>query len=108
MSLQKFSDSLSEAFEAYVYGESPQELYEPIHYIMSLGGKRIRPVLTLVSAALFSGDWKKALKPAMAVEVFHNFSLMHDDIMDQAPLRRGQDTVHIKWDTSRAPWRKST
>lgn len=102
MSLQKFSDSLSEAFEEYVYGESPQELYEPIHYIMSLGGKRIRPVLTLVSAALFSGDWKKALKPAMAVEVFHNFSLMHDDIMDQAPLRRGQDTVHIKWDTSRA------
>lgn len=102
MSLQKFSDALSVAFSEHVYGESPQELYEPLYYIMSLGGKRIRPVLTLISAALFSDDWKKAIKPAMAVEVFHNFTLMHDDIMDQAPLRRGKETVHIKWDTSTA------
>jgi geranylgeranyl diphosphate synthase type II len=102
MSLQNFQEALSEAFETHVYGESPQELYEPIHYIMSLGGKRIRPVLTLISAALFTQDWKNAIKPAMAVEVFHNFSLMHDDIMDQAPLRRGKETVHIKWDASRA------
>lgn len=102
MSLEKFSHSLESAFESYVYGESPQELYEPIRYIMSLGGKRIRPLLTLVTAGLFTENWQKALSPAMAVEVFHNFTLMHDDIMDQAPLRRGKATVHSKWDINRA------
>lgn len=102
MSLDKFSDSLENVFESYVYGESPEELYEPIRYIMSLGGKRIRPLLTLATAGLFTENWQSALSPAMAVEVFHNFTLMHDDIMDQAPLRRGKPTVHSKWDTSRA------
>lgn len=102
MALQKFDTVLAEAFEEYVYGESPEELYEPIRYIMSLGGKRIRPLLTLVTANLFSENWERAISPAMAVEVFHNFTLMHDDIMDQAPLRRGKATVHSKWDTNRA------
>src|SRR5690606_39158736 len=102
MSLEKFSHSLESAIESYVYGESPPELYEPIRYIMSLGGKRIRPLLTLVTAGLFTENWQKALSPAMAVEVFHNFTLMHDDIMDQAPLRRGKATVHSKWDINRA------
>lgn len=102
MTLQKFENALAKAFEEHVYGESPEELYEPIRYIMSLGGKRIRPLLTLVSAGLFTESWQKALSPAMAVEVFHNFTLMHDDIMDQAPLRRGKATVHTRWDTSRA------
>lgn len=102
MTLQKFSKALDEAFEDYAYGESPRELYEPIQYILSLGGKRFRPQLTLISAALFTPDWEKAIKPAMAVEVFHNFTLMHDDIMDQAPLRRGKQTVHTQWDTNRA------
>lgn len=102
MSLEKFSDSLESAFGSYVYGESPEELYDPIRYIMSLGGKRIRPLLTLISSNLFTENWKSALPPAMAVEVFHNFTLMHDDIMDQAPLRRGKATVHSKWDTNRA------
>jgi geranylgeranyl diphosphate synthase type II len=69
---------------------------------MSLGGKRLRPLLTLMSANLWLYNWQKVLKPAMAVEVFHNFTLMHDDIMDQAPLRRGQPTVHEKWDTNTA------
>ncbi len=102
MSLEKFSQSLENAFKDHVYGEYPSELYAPIHYIMSLGGKRIRPLLTLLTADLFTEDVQKALAPAMALEVFHNFTLMHDDIMDQAPLRRGQPTVHRKWDTSRA------
>lgn len=102
MSLEKFSESLENTFRSYVYGESPQELYEPIRYIMSLGGKRIRPLLTLITANLFTENWQKAVSPAMAVEVFHNFTLMHDDIMDQAPLRRGKATVHSKWDTNRA------
>ena len=69
--------------------KEPKNLYEPIDYILSLGGKRMRPVLTLMAAEIFDADYKKALPAAMAVEVFHNFSLVHDDIMDDAPLRRG-------------------
>ncbi len=81
---------------------TPQELYEPYHYIMQLGGKRMRPLLTLWGTYLFSDDWQKSLAPAVATEVFHNFSLVHDDIMDNAPLRRGHATVHEKWDINRA------
>ena len=81
---------------------NPQELYEPITYLMGLGGKRIRPLLTLLAYNLYKEDYKKALSPAAAVEVFHNFTLMHDDIMDNAPLRRGKATVHEKWDDNTA------
>ena len=75
----------------------PKELYDPIDYILSLGGKRIRPVLCLMGAELFGADPKKALSLALGIEVFHNFTLVHDDIMDEAPLRRGKSTVHEKW-----------
>ncbi len=81
-----------------VKSKEPKNLYEPISYILELGGKRLRPVLTLLTTALFDGDYKKALDAALAIEVFHNFSLVHDDIMDDAPLRRGKTTVHEKWD----------
>jgi geranylgeranyl diphosphate synthase type II len=80
--------------------KEPKSLYEPIDYILNLGGKRLRPVLTLIAAELFRADYKKALPAAMAVEVFHNFSLVHDDIMDDAPLRRGKPTVHEKWNVN--------
>ena len=76
----------------------PNNLYDPVKYILSLNGKRIRPILTLLTCNLFKKEYKSALNAALAVEVFHNFSLVHDDIMDEAPLRRGRDTVHIKWD----------
>lgn len=75
----------------------PKELYEPIDYTIKLGGKRIRPALCLLSAQLFEGNLDTALKAASAVEIFHNFTLVHDDIMDEAPLRRGEPTVHKKW-----------
>ncbi len=78
--------------------KEPQNLYMPIDYILHLGGKRMRPVLTLMAAEIFDVSYVEALPAAMAVEVFHNFSLVHDDIMDAAPLRRGQVTVHEKWD----------
>lgn len=81
---------------------SPQELYEPIDYILSLGGKRIRPLLTLMACQLFDNNLEDALPAAYAVEIFHNFSLLHDDIMDESPLRRGQPTVHKKYDTNTA------
>lgn len=82
--------------------KEPRALYEPIGYIIGLGGKRIRPVLTLMSADAFGTDPQKALGAALAVEMFHNFSLVHDDIMDDASLRRGHETVHEKWDTNTA------
>ncbi|MBU2948072.1 polyprenyl synthetase family protein [Zobellia uliginosa] len=78
--------------------KEPKNLYSPISYILGLGGKRLRPVLTLLSAEIFEADYKVALDAALAVETFHNFSLVHDDIMDDAPLRRGKSTVHEKWD----------
>ena len=86
--------------ESKKWVREPKNLYEPIDYILQLGGKRIRPVLTLMAADIFSGDFKKALPAALAVEVFHNFTLVHDDIMDDAPLRRGKETVHEKWDVN--------
>jgi len=82
--------------------KDPKNLYEPIEYILGLGGKRMRPVLTLMAAEVFDTDYKTALPAAMAVEVFHNFSLVHDDIMDAAPLRRGQVTVHENWNINTA------
>jgi len=81
-----------------VKAKEPKKLYEPIHYILNLRGKRIRPVLMLLSCDLFGGNYKDALDASLAIEMFHNFSLVHDDIMDHAPLRRGKLTVHEKWD----------
>ncbi len=80
------------------FDKQPKELYEPISYMLSLGGKRLRPVLVLMAADLFDGDVNKAIDAALAVEVFHNFTLVHDDIMDNSDIRRGQPTVHKKWD----------
>ncbi len=94
---QGLLDKLEKFIQDQKFGESPRELYEPITYIMSLGGKRIRPLLSVMAYGLYQNDPKKILSQATAVEVFHNFTLMHDDIMDQAPLRRGKATVHEKW-----------
>ena len=93
-----FLEYLSEKTKENKKFNEPQNLYNPIHYILQLGGKRIRPILTLMSCELFGGNYKDALQAATAIEMFHNFTLIHDDIMDKAPLRRGKETVHIKWD----------
>lgn len=100
LSLPQYQEVISEYFEKIAICKEPKNLYEPISYILSLGGKRIRPVLTLMATDVFDGDHKKALSAAAAVEVFHNFSLVHDDIMDDAPLRRGKETVHEKWNVN--------
>lgn len=84
------------------YPSHPSSLYEPIRYIMSLGGKRIRPTMLLMAVDLFEGDIETAIPAALAIETFHNFTLVHDDIMDNAPLRRGKQTVHEKWGTNTA------
>lgn len=79
------------------YVGEPKELYEPMNYFLQLGGKRLRPVTTVLAAQLFDAPAEKAIPAAKAIEVFHNFTLVHDDIMDNAPLRRGQATIHEKW-----------
>lgn len=84
------------------FGSQPKSLYEPIRYIMALGGKRLRPLLVLMAYSLYKKDAKSIVKYAAAVEAFHNFTLLHDDIMDNAPLRRGNPTVHEKWNANTA------
>ncbi len=96
--IEFYRDEFINYLEKKVQTKEPHNLYEPIDYILGLGGKRLRPVLALLTTELFEGDYKNALDAALAIEVFHNFSLVHDDIMDDAPLRRGKATVHEKWD----------
>ncbi|HQT21718.1 MAG: isoprenyl synthetase [Sphingobacteriales bacterium 17-39-43] len=101
-SIEQLQNIINKAIAETKYTAKPAELYEPISYLMKLGGKRMRPVLVLVSTELFGGDVLKALDAAVGIELFHNFTLMHDDIMDKAPLRRGNPTVHVKWNESAA------
>lgn len=98
--LPQFLDLIDRYAAENPFPVSPRELYEPCDYILALGGKRLRPALLLMGFELFSDDFAKALPAAWAVELFHNFTLMHDDIMDAAPLRRGKPTVHTKWNTT--------
>lgn len=95
--LESLTLQIETGIKAFIPGSQPPELYDPIRYILSLGGKRLRPLLVLMSYGLFKKDLKKVIKPAISVEVFHNFTLMHDDIMDKAPIRRGRTTVHKQW-----------
>ena len=97
-SISYYQEKMSNHFSQIVVNKEPKNLYEPIQYILLLGGKRMRPILTLMTCEVFNVDCEKAIPAATAVEVFHNFSLIHDDIMDDAPLRRGNQTVHEKWD----------
>ncbi len=101
-SLAPFRDSFEKGLEAYRENLPKTNLYQPIDYILSLGGKRIRPLLVLLAGKAYKGSDESLLPAAIAIEVFHNFSLVHDDIMDEAPLRRGKPTVHAKWDDNAA------
>ncbi|WP_299464278.1 polyprenyl synthetase family protein [uncultured Microscilla sp.] len=100
MDIKTLQTDIHTALAGLQYGEHPVELYEPIRYIMSLGGKRMRPLLVLLGYSLFDTNQQKAMNAALSVEVFHNFTLVHDDIMDEAPLRRGKPTIHQKWNTN--------
>ena len=95
---------IAEIIEAEInntsYLKDPENLYSPIEYTMEFGGKRIRPILLLISYQLFNDNIERAFSPAKAIEIFHNFTLLHDDIMDKAPLRRGKITVHKKWNNN--------
>lgn len=97
-----FREEFNRFLGEHNHSDTPQTLYDPVVYIMNLGGKRVRPVLALMTTYLLGGDYKGALPAALSLEVFHNFSLVHDDIMDEAPIRRGKPSVHAKWDVNTA------
>lgn len=101
-SLTDYKQFFEIALENSYSTSPPAALYQPIYYLLNLGGKRLRPILTLMAADIFGNNHRKAIDAALAVEIFHNFTLMHDDIMDSAPLRRGSATVHNKWNTNTA------
>lgn len=101
-SLQKYFDTIESALADIEYAASPDGLYAPVRYELSLGGKRVRPLLTLLACEMFGGDCRSALHAAVGLEVFHNFTLLHDDVMDKADVRRGKPTVHKVWDENRA------
>ncbi len=96
-SLSELQERVEQEIKQFELPQSPFLLYEPIRYILSIGGKRIRPVLSLMACNLFSDTIEHAMKPALGLEIFHNFTLLHDDIMDDSPLRRNHETVHVRW-----------
>lgn len=98
----EYLEQVNNAIKAIPYPEQPSHLYEPITYTMDLGGKRLRPVLVLMACEAVGGDINRALTPAIGLEMFHNFTLLHDDVMDKADIRRGKPTVHVKWDDNTA------
>ena len=100
--LKYYLKEVEETFAKEVFVAEPKELYEPIEYTLRLGGKRIRPTLLLAADALFGGNIDEAKGAALGIETFHNFTLLHDDLMDRSPLRRGQPTVYCKWDENTA------
>jgi len=101
-SFNEITQLITAKLEQINWNKEPKGLYEPIGYVLSLGGKRIRPALTLMACNLFSEDVQPAMNTALGLEIFHNFTLLHDDIMDKADVRRGQLTVHKKWDDNTA------
>lgn len=98
--IKSYQESINKALNSLSYPEYPERLYEPIRYFIDIGGKRIRPVLTLLAAEMYDSPLENNLNTALAIELFHNFTLLHDDIMDNASLRRGRTTVHEKWNSS--------
>ena len=99
---QDYLDIVNQAIASIPYPEAPSQLYEPIRYHMALGGKRVRPVLTLMACDAMGGDLSEAIDAAIGLEMFHNFTLLHDDVMDNADVRRGKPTVHRRWNDNTA------
>ena len=98
--LEECQDIVNKAIKNINLKKEPINLYLPIEYILSIGGKRLRPAMVLMACNMFSDDIDEAIDPALALEIFHNFTLLHDDIMDNSPIRRSQPTVHTKWNNN--------
>jgi geranylgeranyl diphosphate synthase type II len=101
-SFSEYIDLVQQELEKLDWKKEPKGLYEPISYVLSFGGKRVRPVFSLIANDVFDGDLKQVVPAALALEIFHNFTLLHDDVMDRADIRRGRPTVHKKWDENTA------
>ncbi|MCY1634668.1 polyprenyl synthetase family protein [Marinifilum sp. D737] len=99
-SFKELQDVVQKEIDGLEFSTPPEGLFEPMKYILGIGGKRLRPILVLLSANLFKEDLKKIYLPAIGIEVFHNFTLLHDDVMDNAPIRRSKATVHEKWNSN--------
>lgn len=102
MAVRPLAERIEQEFANWQFPDAPAGLYEPVRYTLALGGKRMRPLLVLLGCKMYKEDVEHAIGPALAVEVFHNFTLLHDDIMDNAPLRRGQPSVHVRWNPNTA------
>jgi geranylgeranyl diphosphate synthase type II len=102
LSFEQVLNRLEPEFNKLYFDRSPRCLFEPVEYTLALGGKRIRPCLTLMACNIYKENVDEAIKPAMGLEVFHNFTLLHDDLMDQADMRRNRPTIHKRWDTNTA------
>lgn len=102
LSFNEYLQRVNDAVAAINYPATPNGLYEPIAYTMSLGGKRVRPSLVLMACDAFGGNVEQSVAPAVGLELFHNFTLLHDDVMDKADIRRGKPTVHVKWNDNTA------
>ncbi len=102
LSISKAQKLISDELKKLVFPEEPKKLYDPVRFILSDGGKRLRPSLVLLACDLFGGNYHKAIYPALGIEVFHNFTLLHDDLMDNSSIRRNRPTVHVKWDPNTA------
>lgn len=100
--METILNKIETALAAIPYPQQPEGLYEPIRYVLSMGGKRLRPTLTLMAYALYKEDTERALPTAIGLETYHNHTLLHDDLMDKADMRRGKPTVHKKWDENTA------
>lgn len=98
--LQQLQEIVALALSNESFSGQPKELYQPIQYIMQMGGKRLRPTLALMAGEMYQCELEKIIRPALALEIFHNFTLVHDDIMDAAPIRRGKETIYKKWNTN--------
>ena len=101
-SFSQLLDKVNAHIENLDYAREPMNLYRPVQYILSLGGKRIRPAMMLMAYNMYRGDVEQILNPALALEIYHNFTLLHDDLMDNADVRRGKPTVHKRWDANTA------
>ncbi|WP_109832371.1 polyprenyl synthetase family protein [Reichenbachiella versicolor] len=98
--IKLFQEKLNAELAKMEFGKKPTELYEPLRYTLRQGGKRMRPILAVMAYLTKKQDWESIIAPALSIELFHNFTLIHDDIMDEAPLRRGKETVYKKWDSN--------
>ena len=97
MQFEKYQKEIDNKLSKIILSNNPKELYEPVRYMLKMKSKRVRPILAILAYKLVHPNWKKVIQPCLCLELFHNFTLIHDDIMDKAPIRRGKKTIHEKW-----------